>query len=187
MTMTHHDDPLSGTERHRAVRRALAAARNLAQLQIEILARLEEADRAGDDEAVLRDHAELDHVMALIAETEQVRTGARSAPAGVDDLTCAGCGEAAGPVYEQPRLLGYQCAGCGWSGDDPDAQAGRKRAEALDAAAATIAPAVQALDAAVTTLGQRGKQARNQGIAALRDLEETLTAVSQRLLRTRAV
>jgi hypothetical protein len=187
MTMTHHDDPLSGTERHRAVRRALADARNLAQLQIEILTRLEEADRAGDDEAVLRDHAELDHVMALIAETEQVRTGARSATAGVDDLTCAGCGEAAEPVYEQPRLLGYQCVGCGWSGDDPDAQAERKRAEALDAAAAAIDPAVATIEQAVATLGQRGKQARNQGITTLRDLEESLTAVSRRLRRTQTV
>ena len=103
MTMTEHDDPLSGTERHRTVRRALADARNLAQLQIEILDRLDQADRAGDDETVLSCHAELDHVMALIAETEQVRTGARATLAGANDLTCACCGEAAEPVYAQPR------------------------------------------------------------------------------------
>jgi hypothetical protein len=184
MTMTEHEDPLSGTERHRAVRRALADARNLAQLQIEILDRLEQADRAGDDETVLSGHAELDHVMALIAEAEQVRTGTRATLAGANDLTCAGCGGVAEPVYAQPRLLGYHCTGCGWSGDDPDAQADRKRAEALDAAAAAIAPAVQTVEEAMATLGHRGKQARTEGLAALRELQETLATVSQRLRRT---
>ena len=184
MTMTEHEDPLSGTERHRAVRRALADARNLAQLQIEILDRLDQADRAGDDETVLNCHAELDHVMALIAETEQVRTGARAVLAGANDLTCAGCGGAAEPVYAQPRLLGYHCTGCGWSGDDPDAQADRKRAEALDTAAAAIAPAAQTVEEAMATLGHRGKQARTEGLAALRELHETLATVSQRLRRT---
>jgi hypothetical protein len=180
---TGYDDPLSGTERHRAVQRALADALRLARLQTEILARLEEADRAGDDEAVLCCHAELDHVMARIAETEQVRTGARVTLAG-DDLVCAGCGSAAEPVYQQPRLLGFQCSSCGWSGDDPAAQADRKRAEALDAAAAAIGPAVQAIGETVTILGQRrGKQARNEGISALRELQEILTAVDQRLRR----
>lgn len=184
MTTIEHDDPLSGTERHRAVRRALADARNLAQLQTEILDRLDQADRAGDDETVLSCHAELDHVMALIAETEQVRTGARSTLAGANDLTCAGCGGAAEPVYAQPRLLGYRCTGCGWSGDDPDAQADRKRTEAIDTAAAAIAPAAQALEEAMATLCHRGKQARTEGLAALRELHETLAAVSQRLRRT---
>ena len=184
MTTIEHDDPLSGTERHRAVRRALADARNLAQLQTEILDRLDQADRAGDDETVLSCHAELDHVMALIAETEQVRTGARAALAGANDLTCAGCGGAAEPVYARPPLLGYHCTGCGWSGDDPDAQAGRKRTEALDAAAAAIAPAAQTIEEAMATLGHRGKQARGDGLAALRELHETLATVSQRLRRT---
>jgi hypothetical protein len=55
--MTEHDDPLSGTARHRAVRRALADARNLALLQTGILDRLDQADRAGDDETVLSCHA----------------------------------------------------------------------------------------------------------------------------------
>ena len=183
-TITTYEDPLSGAERHRAVQRALAEARRLAQLQTEILVRLEEADRAGDDEAVLCCHAELDHVMARIAEAEQVRTGARSSLPGQDDLACAGCGAAAEPVYEQPRLLGYQCAGCGWSGDDPDALAERKRAEVLGAAAAAIAPAAQTLTEIMATLDRRGKQARNEGLAALRELHDTLTAVDQRLRRT---
>jgi hypothetical protein len=122
--------------------------------------------------------------MARIAEAEQVRTGARATLADAGDLTCAGCGAAAEPVYEQPRLLGYQCASCGWSGDDPDAQAGRKRAEALESAAAAIDPAVQTLSDTISTLDRRGKQARNDGIAALRDLQQTLTTVDQRLRRT---
>jgi hypothetical protein len=58
-----------------AVRRALADAAALAQLQVDVLVRLNEADRAGDDGAVLRCHAELDHVMARMAEAELVRTG----------------------------------------------------------------------------------------------------------------
>jgi hypothetical protein len=186
MTTIEHDDPLSGTERHRAVRRALVDARNLAQLQIDILARLDQADRAGDDETVLGCHAELDRVMALIAEAEQVRTGARASLAGADDLTCARCGEVAKPVYAQPRLMGYQCTGCDWSGDDPDALADRKRTEALHAAAAAIGPAAQAVAEAMTILGHRGKQARTEGIAALRDLEGTLITADQRLRRTQA-
>jgi hypothetical protein len=191
MTTDYHDPPapsppevLTGADRHRAVQRALADARRLAQLQTEILVRLEQADQAGDDETVLCCHAELDHVMARIAEAEQVRTGARATLADAGDLTCAGCGAAAEPVYEQPRLLGYQCASCGWSGDDPDAQAGRKRAEALESAAAAIDPAVQTLSDTISTLDRRGKQARNDGIAALRDLQQTLTTVDQRLRRT---
>jgi hypothetical protein len=189
---TDYDDPLApaqpevltGPERHRAVQRALAEALRLAHLQTEILVRLEQADQAGDDETVLCCHAELDHVMARIAEAEQVRTGARATLADAGDLTCAGCGAAAEPLYEQPRLLGYQCASCGWSGDDPDAQAGRKRAEALESAAAAIDPAVQTLSDTISTLDRRGKQARNDGIAALRDLQQTLTAAGQRLRRT---
>ena len=105
------------------MRRALADARNLAQLQIEILDRLDQADQARDDETVLSCHAELDHVMALIAETEQMRTGARS---------------------------------------------------------------TQAVEEAMATLGHRGKQARTEGLAALRELHETLATVSQRLRRTQA-
>jgi hypothetical protein len=185
MTMTGYDDPLPGAERHRAVHRALAEARNLARLQIELLTRLDQADQAGDDEAVLRCHTELDHVMTLIAETEQVRTGARASLASTGDLTCAGCGEAAEPVYERPRLLGYRCASCGWSGDDPDARAARKHAEALASAAAAVAPAIEVLGDAITTLGQRGKRARTDGLAALRDLQQSLTAADQRLRRTR--
>jgi hypothetical protein len=182
--VTGYDEPLPGAERHRALQQALADALRLARLQADLLVRLEEADRAGDDEAVLRGHAELDHVMALVAATEQVRAGARTAVAAEIDLTCARCGEAAEPVYERPRLLGYQCTGCGWKGDDPDAQAERKRTDAIAAAAATVAPAVQAIEDAVAVLERRGKQARADGITALREIQQSLAAADRRLRRT---
>jgi hypothetical protein len=180
-----YDEPLPAAEQRRAVRQALADALRLARLQVDVLVRLKEADDAGDDEAVLRGHAELDHVMALVAETEQVRTGARVQLGPESDLTCAGCGGAAEPVYEQPRLLGYQCAGCGWAGDDPAVQDDRKRAEALAAAAAVVQPAIDGIEDAVLTLGPRGKQARADGITALRAVQEDLRAADRRLQRTR--
>jgi hypothetical protein len=178
-----YDESLPAAEQRRAVRQALAEALRLARLQADVLVRLDQADDAGDDEAVLRGHAELDHVMALVAETEQVRTGARSRLGLDHDLTCAGCGGAAEPVYQQPRLLGYQCMGCGWAGDDPAAQAERKHAEALAAAAAAIQPAIDGIEDAVLTLGPRGKQARADGITALRAVQENLGTVDRRLQR----
>jgi hypothetical protein len=181
---TGYDEALPGAERNRAGHQALADALRLAQLQVEVLVRLDQADQAGDDEAVLRGHAELDHVMALVAETEQVRTGARAALGRDNDLTCAGCGDAAESVYDQPQLLGYQCPGCGWEGDDPAAQAERKRAEALAAAAAAVVPAIDGIEDAVLVLGQRGKQARADGISALREVQAGLRAVDRRLRRT---
>jgi hypothetical protein len=181
---TGYDEALPGAERNRAVQQALSDALRLAQLQVEVLVRLDQADRAGDDEAVLRGHAELDHVMALVAETEQVRTGARAALGRGNDLTCAGCGEAAEPVYDQPWLLGFRCPGCGWEGDDPAAQAERKRAEALAATAAAVVPAIDGIEDAVLILGQRGKRARADGVSALREVQASLRAADRRLQRT---
>ena len=57
-------------------------------------------------------------------------------------------------------------------------------APVLGAAAAAIAPAAQALTEIMATLDRRGKQARTEGLAALRELHDTLTAVEQRLRRT---
>lgn len=178
------DAPVPGPERHRAVQRALADALQLARLQIHVLVRLDEADQAGDDEAVLSCHAELDHIMARMAEAEQVRTGARAA-AGENELTCVGCGAAAEPVYDKPRLLGYRCTHCGWEGDDPAAQAERKHAEALDAAAAAVGRAVGVLGDALAVLGHRGKRARAEGVGTLRRLHEELAGLDRRLRKTR--
>ena len=114
---------ISGQERRRAVQRALADELQLARLQADVLVRLDEADQAGDNEAVLVCHAELDHVMTRMAEAEHVRAGAGAALTDENDLICAGCGAAAEPQYETPRLLGYRCSRCDWVGDDPTAEA----------------------------------------------------------------
>lgn len=167
-----------------AMQRALADALRLAQLQADVLARLNEADRAGDDEAVLRGHAELDHVMARMAEAERVRTGARATAPEDADLMCAGCGAAAQPVYQTPRLLGYRCTGCGWTGDDPAAQAEQRRGQAREAAAAAVQRAVKEIGTALELLDQRSKKARAEGTRALRVLHKDLAVVEGRLRRT---
>jgi hypothetical protein len=179
------DAPVPGPERHRAVQRALADALQLARLQIHVLVRLDDADKAGDDEAVLNCHVELDHIMARIAGAEQVRTGARATAAGENELSCAGCGAAAEPVYDRPRLLGYRCPYCGWEGEDPAAQAERKRAEALDAAAAAVGRAAGLIGDTVAVLGHRGKQARAEGVSTLRGLQAELAVIDRRLRKTR--
>lgn len=166
-----------------AVQRALADAAALARLQVDVLVQLTEADRAGDDEAVLRCHAELDHVMARMAETELVRSGAR-ATVPEDDLICAGCGAAARPVYETPRLLSYRCVGCGWTGDDPAAQAEQRRAQAREAAAAAVERAVQEIEDALLILDHRSKKTRAEGTRKLRLLHKDLAVVEGRLHRT---
>lgn len=63
---------------------------------------------------------------------------------------------AAEPVYETPRLLGYRCAQCGWTGDDPAAQARQKQAEAPDAAGVAVGQAVKRVADALATLSVRG-------------------------------
>ncbi|HEX4832596.1 MAG TPA: hypothetical protein VH478_16045 [Trebonia sp.] len=172
---------LAGAERHQEVQRALADALALTRLQAELLVRLQAADRDGDDDTVLRCHAELDHVMARMSEADQARNGALAAAEASNDLACAGCGAAAEPVYEKPDLLGYRCTGCGWQGDDPAAQAGRKHAEALAAAAQAAQRAVPLADEALASLARRGKQAHADGIATLRKLHADLSAADRRL------
>jgi hypothetical protein len=178
---------LAGSERHQVVQQALADVRALARLQADVLARLDDADRVGDDETVLRCHAELDHVMARMSEADQVRTGVLADSGVGNDLTCAGCGAAAEPVYERPRLLAYRCAHCGWQGDDPAAQAELKRAEALATAARAVERAVPLAEGALASFGQQcrrgkqGKRAHAEGVAALRELHEGLAAAGRRL------
>ena len=176
---------ISGQERRRALQRALADELQLARLQADVLVRLDEADQAGDNEAVLVCHAELDHVMTRMAEAEQVRAGAGAAPGDENDLICAGCGAAAEPQYETPRLLGYHCPRCDWVGDDPAAEADRRRAEAKDAACTAIERAVESIGDALAMLGHRGKKARDEGVSTLRALRDDLAAVDGRLRRTR--
>ena len=178
-------DSIPVQERRRAVRRALADELQLARLQADVLVRLDEADRAADDEAVLVCHAELDHVMTRMAEAERVRAGAQATPPDENDLICAGCGAAAEPQYETPRLLGYRCSHCDWAGDHPTAEDDRRRAEARDAACEAIERAVQSIGDALTVLGHRGKKARDEGLGALRALRDDLASVDARLRRTR--
>ncbi len=174
---------ISGQERRRAVQRALVDELRLARLQADVLVRLDEADQAGDNEAVLVCHAELDHVMTRMAEAERVRGGAGVAPTDENDLICASCGEAAEPQYETPRLLGYRCSQCDWVGHDPAAEADRRRAEAKDAACAAIEQAVGSVGDALTILGHRGKKARDEAMATLRVLRDDLATVDRRLRR----
>ena len=174
---------ISGHERRRAVQRALADELQLARLQADVLVRLDEADQAGDNEAVLVCHAELDHVMTRMAEAEHVRVGAGAAPADENDLICAGCGAAAEPQYETPRLLGYRCSRCDWVGDDPTAEADRRRAEAKDAACTAIERAVESIGDALAILDHRGKKVRDEGMGMLRTLQDDLAAVDGRLRR----
>ena len=185
-----YDIPRPGTDRHRAVGQALADALALARLHAEVLVRLQEADEAGDDESVLLWHTELDHVMASMAETEQVRVGSRPALAAGNDLMCAGCGEAAQPVYEKPRLLGYHCTHCGWRGDDPAVRDEQKRAEALGQTRIAIEQAVERVGDALGILDhrgklgildRRGKKAKEEGVAVLHGLQADLAALGKRL------
>ncbi len=183
--LTTDGDSVPEQERRRAVQRALADALQLARLQADVLVRMDEADQAGDDEEVLRCHAELDHVMSRMAEAERVRSGAQAAAPDENDLVCAGCGAAAEPLYEKPRLLGYRCSSCDWVGHDPAAEADRRRADAKDAACTAVERAVESIADALAILGHRGKKARDEGVGTLRALRDDLAAVDSRLRRTR--
>lgn len=179
-----YDTPRPGTDRHRAVRQAVADALALARLQAEVLVRLQAADEAGDDESVLLWHTELDHVMARMAETEQVRVGSRPALTSGNDLMCAGCSEAAEPLCERPTLLGYRCRYYGWKGDDPAVRDEQKRAEALGQARIAIEQAVERVGDALGILDHRGKRAKEQGVAVLRGLQADLAALGKHLRKT---
>lgn len=172
---------MAASERRRVVRRALAEALQLTRLQVGVLVRLEQADEAGDDAAVLRYHAELDDLMTRLAVIDRVRTGVRTELPDETELSCAACGAVTEPEYETPRLLGYTCGACGWRGDDPEVQEERRRAEALESAAKTVERAVPALEDALIILDRRGKKARADGVAALRSVHETLDQAGKRL------
>jgi hypothetical protein len=167
-------ESLALADRQQAVRRALAEALQLTRLQVGVLVRLEEADEAGDVAAVLRYHAELDDLMTRLTTVDRVRTGVRAELPDETDLSCSACGAVTEPLYETPRLLGYTCGACGWTGDDPAVQAERRDEEAKDFAAKTVQRSVPALRDAMETLNHRGKKERQQGTAALAALHENL-------------
>ncbi|MGD0555249.1 MAG: hypothetical protein ABSA93_09750 [Streptosporangiaceae bacterium] len=174
-------ESLALADRQQAVRRALAEALQLTRLQVGVLVRLEEADEAGDVAAVLRYHAELDDLMTRLTTVDRVRTGVRAELPDETDLSCSACGAVTEPLYETPRLLGYTCGACGWTGDDPAVQAERRDEEAKDFAAKTVQRSVPALRDAMETLNHRGKKERQQGTAALAALHENLEQAAKRL------
>ena len=177
-------DAAAERERHYALQQALADALELARLQVEVLERLHAADDRGDDEVVQRCHAQLDYVMSRVAEVEGVRRGAKQARGAISDVDCANCGAPAEPVYETPHLLGYECIKCDWTAHEPAAQELRKRAQAKDAAVTAVERAVPVIEETLDILHQRGKRAREDGINALRTVQQDLAAVDKRLRNT---
>jgi hypothetical protein len=169
------------TDRQGAVRRALAEALQLTRLQVGVLVRLDEADEAGDEAAVLRYHAELDDIMTRLSIIDRVRSGVRGPLSDETDLSCAACGAIAEPVYETPRLLGYKCDACDWMGDDPSVVADRRHDEARDFAAGATERALVGLKDAMETLTRRGRKAQQEGLAALDTVRETLDQATKRL------
>lgn len=113
------------------------------------------------------------------------RRAVQRAPTDENDLICAGCGAAAEPQYETPRLLGYRCSRCDWVGDDPAAAADRRRSEARDAACEAVERAVESIGEVLAILGHRGKKARDEGVGALSVLRDDLATVDGRLRRAR--
>ena len=163
-----------------SVRRAWADALELANLQVEVLTELQEADRRGDDVEVQRCVAALDHVMGQAEAAERVRRKLGvEAPgddgedlddaAPLDEPTCVECGALAQPLYDPPRLLGYRCPRCDWTADDPAAQAARRLDAARDGAVAAIRQAAGAVEAALAGVRQRRKKQQHE--QGLRDLE----------------
>jgi len=174
-------ESLALVDRQQAVRQALAEALQLTRLQVGVLVRLDEANEAGDEPAALRYHAELDDLMTRLTTIDRVRTGVQPELPDGTDLSCSACGAITEPVYETPRLLGYTCGACGWTGDDPAVQAERRSEEAKDFAAKTVQRSVPALRDAMETLSRRGKKDRQEGAAALAGLRESLEQAAKRL------
>jgi hypothetical protein len=173
-----------------SMRRAWAEALELSHLQVEVLTQLHDADRRADDAEVRRCVAALDHVMAQVAAAEQVRKnlGGDDAAldedgAALDELACAACGALAQPVYDAPRLLGYRCARCDWTADDPSAQAAQRLDAARTAAAGEVRHAAAAIGSALANLRQRRKKQHEQGLHDLEAVLASLDAVVKRVGR----
>ena len=186
-----------------SLRRAWSDSLELANLQVEVLTQLHEADRRADDVEVQRCVAALDHVMAQVAAAERARKNAGAEASGasddasdaasdgasdnaamLDEPTCVECGTLAQPVYDPPRLLGYRCPRCEWTADDPVSQAAGRLDAAKDAAIDQIRRAPEAIGAAVGNLRQRRKkQQHEQGVRELEAALASLDTVLKRVLR----
>lgn len=167
-----------------SLRRAWAEALDLANLQVEVLTQLHDADRRGDDAEVRQHVAALDHVMEQIAAADRVRRNLREDVATADEPACAVCGALAEPVYDPPRLLGYRCPRCEWTADDPVSQAAGRLDTARDAAIDAIRQASGAVGAALGNVRQRRKkQQHEQGLRDLEAVRATLDAAAKRVAR----
>lgn len=169
------------TEYSPSARRAWADALELANLQVEVLTQLHDADRRADDAEVRRCVAALDHVMAQVAAAERVRKDLGEDEAALDEMACVGCGARAQPVYDAPRLLGFRCPRCEWAADDPVAQAAQRLDAAKDAAAGQVPQVAAAIGAALVNLRQRRK--KQQSLHDLEALTASLDAAARRVRR----
>jgi hypothetical protein len=179
-----------------SLRRAWSDALELANLQVEVLTQLHEADRQADDVEVQRCVAALDHVMAQVAAAERARTNVGEDASGdasddasddaatLDEPTCVACGTLAQPVYDPPRLLGYRCPRCEWTADDPVSQAAGRLDAAKDAAIDEIRQAPGAIGAGLDNVRQRRKkQQHEEGLRELEAVLASLDTVLKRVLR----
>lgn len=189
-----------------SLRRSWAHALELANLQVEVLTQLHEADGRADDVGIQRCVAALDHVMTQVADAERLRRKLSEDPprpasdadseqaatvdaatvdaATVDEPACVACGALTQPVYEAPRLLGYRCPRCDWSADDPMSQAAQRLDAAKDAAVEAIRKAPDAIGAALVNVRERRKKQQHE--RGLRDLEAAvanLDTVANRVTR----
>lgn len=178
MTDEHADDTLA--ERTLSVAdRAL----ELARVQVEVLTELCAAEARGDQDAAQRLAKTLDDVMADVLRLDRRRHDDDPAEEESDELACSVCGAATLPRYETPRLLGYDCTSCDWSGDDPAATATAKLVEARTEAAATVGTAAEAVEEALGDLRRRGRAAHRQGLETLEATRRTLAEAAAALRR----
>lgn len=183
--MTADEEPADERAEEARADRTLSVADRaleLARVQVEVLTELCAADRRGDQDSAQRLTKTLDDVMADVLQVDRRRREGDPAEA-TDELACSVCGAATLPRYETPQLLGYSCTSCDWTGDDPVATATAKAAEARAEAAATIAPAAEAVEEALGDLRRRGKAAHRQGLDTLERAHETLVGAAETLRR----
>ena len=158
---------------------AVIRQQDLARALAGVLADLDEAGRDGAAAQAAGCHAQADHLMAELAEADEVRHGVRDRTAGLD---CAACGSVAEPVIDT-QLVGWRCPVCSWHGEEPAVHDQRRRAKAADALIDACATALTGLDAALDDLGHRDKRRRQQAITRLSDLRTELTTAHSRVVQ----